>query len=431
MTDEARALREELEAERNARREAERIAEENARALYDRQDELELLEMVAAGSNEATAIEPALGAAIVYVCAHMRWPVGHAYLAEESSDALAATGVWYLEDEARYAAFRDATEQLGAPGLPRSVVEAGQPAWVADIATEPGFSRAEAAVAAGLRSGFAFPVLMGTQTVGALEFFSDRSSEPDPVLLALMAQIGVQLGRVVERERARAELERSNADLEAFAYLASHDLAEPLRAVAGFVSLLERRYGTQLDDEAREIIGYAVDGVQRMQTMIDDLLLYSRAGTVDLRPERVATGEVVAAALRDLAPRLEETGAQVQVGELPAVQADPPQLQRVFQNLLSNAIKYTAPDVEPRVLVSGRQADGDCELAVADNGIGIDPRNAERVFEMFARVHGGAEYRGTGLGLAISRRIVERHGGRLWVEANPGGGSVFRLTLPR
>jgi signal transduction histidine kinase len=429
--DEARALREELDAERTARREAERIAEENARALYDRQDELELLEMVAAASNEATAIEPALGAAIVYVCAHMRWPVGHAYLADEGSGALAATGVWYLEDEARYAAFRDATEQRGAPGLPRQVVEAGEPAWVADVATEPGFSRREAAVAAGLRSGFAFPVLMGAQTVGALEFFSDGSTEPDPVLLGLMAQIGVQLGRVVERERSRAELERSNADLEAFAYLASHDLAEPLRAVAGFVSLLERRYAAQLDDEAREIIGYAVDGAQRMQTMIDDLLLYSRTGTVDLRPERVATGDVVAAALRDLAPRLEETGAHVQVEELPAVQADPPQLQRVFQNLLSNAIKYTAPDVEPRVLVSGRQIDGDCELAVADNGIGIDPNNAERVFEMFARVHGGAEYRGTGLGLAISRRIVERHGGRLWVEANPGGGSVFRLTLPR
>jgi signal transduction histidine kinase len=429
--DEARALREELEAERNARREAERIAEENARALYDRQDELELLEMVAASSNEATAIEPALGAAIVYVCAHMRWPVGHAYLADPGSGALMPTGVWYLEDEPRFAAFRDATEQRVAPGLPTRVVEAGEPAWVADVSTEPDFGRAEVAASAGLQSGFAFPVLMGTQTVGALEFFADRVTEPDPVLLALMAQIGVQLGRVVERERARAELERSNADLEAFAYLASHDLAEPLRAVSGFVSLLGRRYTDQLDEDAREIIGYAVDGVQRMQAMIDDLLLYSRAGTVDLRPVPVATGDVVAAALRDLAPTLAETGAQVEVGELPAVQADPPQLQRVFQNLLGNAIKYTAPDVEPHVLVSGRQADGGCELAVADNGIGIDPRNAERVFEMFARVHGGAEYRGTGLGLAICRRIVERHGGRLWVEPNPGGGSVFRLTLPR
>jgi signal transduction histidine kinase len=431
MTDEARALREELEAERNARREAERIAEENARALYDRQDELELLEMVAAGSNEATAIEPALGAAIVYVCAHMRWPVGHAYLADESSGALAATGVWYLEDEARYAAFRDATEQRGAPGLPRQVVEAGEPAWVADVATEPGFSRAEAAAAAGLRSGFAFPVLMGTQTVGALEFFADRVTEPDPVLLGLMAQIGVQLGRVVERERSRAELERSNADLEAFAYVASHDLAEPLRSVAGFVALLEHQYGDRLDDRAREFIAYAVDGVERMQQMIDDLLLYARAGTTELRCARVDVGEVVAGAMRDLETAVVERGAVVEVGELPAVSGDAGQLQRVFLNLLGNAIKFTAAGVPPRVSVTGRTAERGAEIAVADNGIGIDPAQVERAFEMFARIPGASgEYQGTGLGLAISRRIVERHGGRLWVEPNPRGGSVFRLGLP-
>src|SRR5919198_615155 len=420
--DEAHELREQLEAER--------IAEENARELYERKDELELLEMVAAASNEATAIEPALGAAIVHVCAHMRWPVGHAYLADPRSGALASTGVWYLEDEARFAAFRDASEQRGPTGLPARVLEAGEPSWVPDVATEPGFSRAEVATAAGLRSGFAFPVLTGTRTVGALEFFADRVAEPDPVLLGIMAQIGVQIGRVVEREWAREELERSNADLEAFAYLASHDLAEPLRAVSGFVSLLERRYAVALDDEAREIIGHAVGGVRRMQAMIDDLLLYSRTGTAHLRPEAVDAGDLVHAALRDLAPAVAESGGPVEVGELPAVQADPPQLQRVLQNLLSNALKYTAPGVAPRVLVSGRRVDGGCELAVADNGIGIDPRNAERVFEMFARVHGGADYRGTGLGLAISRRIVERHGGRLWVEPNPGGGSVFRLTLP-
>jgi signal transduction histidine kinase len=429
--DEVTALREELEAESHARREAERIAEENARALYERQDELELLEMVAAASNEATAIEPALGAAIVHVCAHMRWPVGHAYIADEASGTLRSTAVWYLEDEARYSGFRDLTEELGAPGLPMRVAEAGEPAWVADVATEPDFRRAEVAGAAGLRSGFAFPVLMGTETVGALEFFADREAEPDPVLLGLMAQIGVQLGRVVERERSREELERSNADLEAFAYLASHDLAAPLRAVGGFVALLGRRYVDQLDDDAREIIGHAVDGVQRMQTMIDDLLLYSRAGTADLQREEVAAGDLVAAALRDLAPVVVESGAQIEVGELPTVRADATQLQRVFQNLLSNAMKYTAPDVSPRVVVRATPADGGWEIAVADNGIGIEPRNAERVFEMFARVHGGADYRGTGLGLAICRRVVERHGGRLWVEANPGGGSVFRLTLPR
>jgi signal transduction histidine kinase len=430
-TDQALKLRQQLEAERAARREAERVAAENLRALYDRQDELELLEMVAAASNEATAIEPALGAAIVHVCAHMRWPVGHAYLADESSSALRSTGVWYLEDEERFAAFRDATEERGAPGLAARVIGAGEPAWVADVAREPDFGRTEVAVGAGLRSGFAFPILIEWRSVGVLEFFADRPAEPDPILLGVMAQIGVQLGRVVERVRARAELERSNADLEAFAYLASHDLAEPLRSVAGFVSLLGRRYHERLDDEGHEIIAYAVDGVARMQAMIDDLLLYSRAGTVDLRLERVPVGELVAAALRDLGPAVAERGASVEIGALPEVNADPSQLQRVFQNLLANAIKYTAPDVAPRVVVTGHAAAGGWELAVADNGIGIDTSDAERVFEMFGRVGGPAEYEGTGLGLAICLRIVERHGGRLAVEPNAGGGSVFRLVLPR
>jgi signal transduction histidine kinase len=429
--DEAQALRAQLEAERVARRDAERIAEENLRALYDRQDELELLEMVAAASNEATAIEPALGAAIVHVCAHTRWPVGHAYLADETSGTLRSTGVWYLEDEARFAAFRDATEQGVAPGLASRVIGAGEAAWVADVASEPEFARSEVAAAAGLHSGFAFPILIELRSVGVLEFFADRPAEPDPVLLGVMAQIGVQVGRVVERVRARADLERSNADLEAFAYLASHDLAEPLRSVSGFVSLLERRYRDRLDDEGLELIAYAVGGVRRMQAMIADLLLYSRAGSVDLRPESVAAGDVVAAALRDLGPAVAERGASVEVGELPHVHADPSQLQRVFQNLLANAIKFTAAGVTPRVVVSGRAADGGWELAVADNGIGVDAGDVERVFEMFARVGGASEYEGTGLGLAICRRIVERHGGRLWVEPHAGGGSVFRLVLPR
>jgi signal transduction histidine kinase len=428
--DDVRALREQLEAERAARREAERIAADNLRIVYDRQDELELLEMVAAASNEASAIEPALGAAIVHVCAHMRWPVGHAYLVDDDG-MMRSTRVWYLEDEARFAAFRDTTERTAGPGLPTRVAAAGEPAWVSDVASEPDFARAEVASAAGLRSGFAFPILIELQTVGVIEFFADRPAEPDPVLLGVMAQIGVQLGRVVERVRARAELERSNADLEAFAYLASHDLAEPLRSVAGFVSLLERRYADRLDDQAREIIAYAVDGVARMRTMIDDLLLFSRAGTVDLRPERIAARDVVAAALCNLGSAVAERSASVEVGELPEVRADPAELQRVFQNLLANAIKYTAPGVTPRVVVSGRPVNGGWELAVADNGIGIDPRDAERVFDMFARVGARREYEGTGLGLAICRRIVERHRGRLWVEPNAGGGSVFRLVLPR
>ena len=433
VTDEAHNLREQLEAERRARLEAERLAAENARLLYDRQDELELLEMVAAASNEATAIEPALGAAIVHVCAHMRWPVGHAYLVDPTTNALGSTGIWYLEDEARYAAFRAASElpKLVA-SLPSHVMATGESAWVTDIGEDPALERAEVARAAGLRAGFAFPILIGTRPAGVLEFFTAGLAAPDPALLHVMDQIGVQLGRVVERERARGELERSNADLEAFAYVASHDLAEPLRSVAGFVALLERQYGDRLDDRAREFIAYAVDGVERMQRMIDDLLLYARAGTTDLRVQRVAAGD--AGRRRAARPRdapWPSTARSSTSATLPTLRGDPGQLQRVFQNLLGNAIKYTAPGVAPRVVVSGATADAGAEIAVADNGIGIDPAQVERAFEMFARIPGrAAQYQGTGLGLAISRRIVERHGGRLWMEPNAGGGSVFRLTLP-
>ena len=391
--------------------------------------------MVAAASNEATAIEPALGAAIVHVCAHMRWPVGHAYLVDPATGALRPSGVWYLEDEARYAAFREASEEPRARPVAAEPRHGHRRVGVGDRhrrGRRAFASRARSRRAAGLRAGFAFPILIGTRPAGVLEFFTGGPAAPDPGLLHVMDQIGVQLGRVVERERARAELERSNADLEAFAYVASHDLAEPLRSVAGFVALLERQYGDRLDDRAREFIAYAVDGVERMQRMIDDLLLYARAGTTDLRLERVDAGELVAGALRDLGTAVAERGATVEVGELPVAARRP--------GPAAAGLPQPAGQRD-QVHGAGRRAAGDGQRAQRaattprsrspTTGSASIPREVERAFEMFARIPGqAAEYQGTGLGLAISRRIVERHGGRLWVEPNAGGGSVFALRLP-
>ena len=227
-----------------------------------------------------------------------------------------------------------------------------------------------------------------------------------------------------------AELERSNTDLAQFAYVASHDLSEPLRMVSSYVQLLADRYAGQLDADADEFIGFAVDGASRMKVLIDDLLAYSRAGgSVSVR-RRVDCGVLVKAALADLDRAVVESGAEVLVGTLPVVDGDPGQLALVFQNLLSNAVKFVAEDVPARIGVSAERCDGAWCFSVEDNGIGIAELHRDRIFLMFKRLHGRSEYPGTGIGLALCHKIISRLGGRIWLEPAPGGGSVFRFTLP-
>jgi light-regulated signal transduction histidine kinase (bacteriophytochrome) len=233
----------------------------------------------------------------------------------------------------------------------------------------------------------------------------------------------------LELEQRAAALARSNADLEQFAYVASHDLSEPLRTIAGFCNLLERRYGHRLDGEAAEFLHFIVGGTTRMSELIDDLLAYSRASSAELEFARVACSGLVEEVERELSSPIAEAGIELEVGELPAVVADPVQLRRLFENLLSNAVKFRAGK-RPRIWVSA-QRDGDAwEFTVADNGIGIEPRFADRVFRMYQRLHGGGSYQGTGIGLAICMRVVERHGGRIWFDARPGGGTAFHFTIP-
>jgi signal transduction histidine kinase len=234
--------------------------------------------------------------------------------------------------------------------------------------------------------------------------------------------------RTAALEQALAELERSNRELEQFAYVASHDLQEPLRMVASYTELLARRYEGKLDDKADKYIGYAVDGARRMQTLISDLLTYSRVGT-RFELETLDCNEVVAEVLQDLARTITENSADVVVGDLPAVRADRSQLGRVFLNLIANAIKFRT-DEAPRVEVRAEPRAAQWEFSVTDNGVGIEPQHFERIFIIFQRLHLRNEYPGSGIGLSIVKKIIERHGGRIRVESTLGNGSRFIFTLP-
>ena len=234
-----------------------------------------------------------------------------------------------------------------------------------------------------------------------------------------------------EIEAQAAELSRSNAELEQFAYVASHDLQEPLRKVTSFCQMLERRYAGQLDERADQYIAFAVDGAKRMQILINDLLAFSRVGRMDREPELVDADDIIAVARANLAASIEETGAEIAVaGDLPVVLVERSLLVLVFQNLIGNGIKFHG-EQPPRVHVAAERDDGFWRFTVADNGIGIDPQYSERIFVIFQRLHTRDAYTGTGIGLAMCRKVIEHHGGRIWLEPSENGsGSTFRFTLP-
>lgn len=225
-------------------------------------------------------------------------------------------------------------------------------------------------------------------------------------------------------------LARSNAELEQFAYVASHDLQEPLRAVASCVQLLKKRYGDKLDGRADEFITHAVDGTKRMQALITDLLAYSRVGTHAHAFETLNCEEALDDALANLTIALQESDTVIKREPLPTLQADPSQLGQVFQNLIGNAVKFRAEGRRPEISITAKQEKGQWVFAIADNGIGIEPQYYERIFRVFQRLHTRARYPGTGIGLAICKKIVERHGGRIWIESRPEEGTTFFFTLP-
>ena len=310
----------------------------------------------------------------------------------------------------------------------------GEPVIVNDYPAQPLASRL--GIERGVKSLAALPVKTGGRTIGLVIIYSRVADFFTPERIRFLTTVVGGLGTLLENARLHEELElraeelaRSNDDLEQFAYAASHDLQEPLRMVSSYVQILAEDYKGQLDESADRFIGYAVDGANRMKGLIDDLLAYSRVGTQGAPFEPTDFNVILEQVIYDLEGTIEDSGASLSQDRLPTVDADPIQMSQVFQNLIGNALKFGG-DGSPNVHISSEQQPDEWVLSVRDDGIGIAPHHYERIFKMFQRLHHRSEYEGSGIGLALCHKIVQRHGGRIWVESELGKGSTFYFSIP-
>ena len=447
-------------------------------ALHTNTNIIQLLRGVAAASNEATSFEGAMRECLELIRDHVGWPVGHVYAISEGQSAeLLPTDIWCLEDPERFKAFAEATKRnriRSGVGILGRVMASGEPLWISDVGEDPNFPRARQAAEAGIGSGFAFPVLERDEVVAVVEFFATEVEEPDEQLLEVLLQVGTQLGRVVERERAaqklnqlnselevrNRELEHKNKEVEAFVYGVSHDLRSPLVNLEGFSKELElvaqdireileesplpqetqQRVFALVNEDMADSIHFIRTGVRRLSGIIDALLRLSRAGRVEYQWQRVDLNLVVGRVLDAISDTATELLANVRVvGDLPPAWGDPTQLEQAFANLIGNALNYLDPERPGIVEVGYQESEAADEIVgsdpklhvyyVKDNGEGIREESLSGVFRVFHRLH-PEKAEGEGMGLTLVQRIVERHGGRVWVESVEGEGSTFFMQLP-
>jgi signal transduction histidine kinase len=371
------------------------------------------------------------------VCEQLGWQAGGLWRVVEKVRLIRCEMLYVTSSD--LSEFAESTRKLSfsiGTGLPGRVWELREPVWIEDISTVTDFSGALALEKWGVRSVIGFPIRYNATVCGVMQFFSSKIQPRDEALLQTLSAVGSQIGQFIERKLAHEQLKqtssnlaRSNMELQEFAYVTSHDLSEPLRMIASYLQLLEERHGAFLNPEAREFIGYAVDGAERMHRMIQDLLAYARVESRGQEFCLVDCESIVSSAIQNLKVAIGETHAVIEHDTLPTVTGDSVQLTQVFQNLISNAIKFRGK-TSPRIRVSVERKEQEWLFTVKDNGIGIDQKNFDRVFVLFQRLHTRQEYSGTGIGLAVCKKIIDRHGGRIWIESQPGQGTAVFFTIP-
>lgn len=407
---------------------------------------------------DAGSVAEAASNVLAAVCERAGWQLGEFWVVDADAEALRLVEV-HPPAGAGASALVQAGRGLALArgvGLPGRVWAGAQPTWVTDVTRDPTFVRAHAAVQEGLHAALAFPLTLGREVVGVMVFFARELRPPDGELLALLAEIGSQVGQFIQRKNAESKLRElaqslaeKNQELETLVYVASHDLRSPLVNLQGFSQELAQacaRLQAWLDAgelqsphreelhalltrDVTEALDYIRASVAKMDTLLAGFLRFSRLGRAALRIEPLDVNAMMAQIARTLEFQLQQAGAQLTIGELPPCLGDATQLNQVFSNLLDNAIKYLDPRRPGRIRVSGAVEDGRAVYAVRDNGIGIAPEHQGKIFEIFHRLHPD-QTPGEGLGLAIAQRLLQRQQGKIRVESVPGEGSTFFVSLP-